>query len=231
MKIVAVNGSPRLGKGNTALLLNSFIEGMEDAGAEVELFYASRMTIKPCGCGSMRCWYATPGECPMRDDLEWLYPKLKAADALVLATPVYIPLPGAMQNLLNRLCPLIEPYLDFPHGRTRARLREDVHFRKIVLVSTSGWWELGNFDTVVRIVQELAEDASVEFAGALLRPHAFIMKADGALTPAGEAVLAAARSAGDELIHEGRMNPHTLDAISRPLISEEALRERYNRWI
>lgn len=127
--------------------------------------------------------------------------------------------------------PLIEPYLDFSHGRTRARLREDVHFRKIVLVSTSDWWEKDNMNTVVHIVQELAENASVEFSGALLRPHAFIMKADGALTPAGEAVPAAARSVGDELIREGWMTPHTPDAISPPLISEEALRERYNRWI
>ena len=81
--------------------------------------------------------------------------------------PVYIPLPGAMQNVINRLCPLIEPRLEFRQGRTRARFRDDVNIRKIVLVSTGGWWEKENFDTVVRIVEELAEAASVEFGGSI----------------------------------------------------------------
>jgi hypothetical protein len=92
-----------------------------------------------------------------------------------------------------------------------------------VLVATSGWWEIENFDTVVRVVKELAEDASIEFAGAVLRPHASMMKVDGRITKDGEAVLDAVRRAGNELVKEGRMNQETLKTISRPLISEEEL--------
>ena len=77
-----------------------------------------------------------------------------------------------MQNIINRLCPLLDPVLEFRKGRTRATIRKDVRIRTIVLVSASGWWEKGNFGTVVRIVKELAEDASVKFGGAVLRPHA-----------------------------------------------------------
>jgi hypothetical protein len=102
-----------------------------------------------------------------------------------------------------------------------------VGIRKIVLVSTSGWWEKGNFGTVVRIVEELAEDANVEFAGAVLRPHASLMKRKGELTQDGEAVLKAARRAGYELVNEGAMTVETLEAISRPLISQEELWRRY----
>jgi multimeric flavodoxin WrbA len=230
-KAMAINGSPRLEKGYTALLLNAFIEGMTEAGCEVELFYASRLKVKPCACGEMYCWYSKPGECCFKDDMQMLYPKLKEADTLVLATPVYIPLPGAMQDVINRLCPLIEPLLETREGRTRVRFRDDVKIQRIALLCTGGWWEVDNMATVLRIAEELAEDASVPFAGAVLRPHAFLMRDKGELTADGRAVLEAARRAGHELVNEGAMAEETLAAVSRPLISEDELRERYNQWL
>jgi len=80
----------------------------------------------------------------------------------------------------------------------------------------------------VRITEELAKDASVEFAGAVLRPHAFLMKEKGKLTKDGETVLNAVKRAGYELIEEGKMNKETLETISRPLVSEKELWRRYN---
>ncbi len=228
-RVIAVNGSPRADKGNTATVLIPFIQGMKDAGSDVELVHVSRLTIKPCACGEMYCWYTKAGECCIRDDMQSLYPRLRAADTLVLATPVYIPLPGEMQNLINRLCPLAEPYLETRQGRTRARFREDVDIRRIVLVSTGGWWEMGNFGTVVRIAEELAENTSVEFAGAVLRPHAFLMKREGELTPEGQGIVKALRRAGLELVLEGVISEEVLDVIGHPLISQEELRDLYNR--
>jgi multimeric flavodoxin WrbA len=227
-KAVAINGSPKMERGNTAMILTPFIEGMREAGSDVELFYASRLKVKPCACGELYCWNEKPGECCIQDDMQLLYPKLREADILILATPVYIPLPGEMQNVINRLCPLLDPYLEFREGRTRARFRQDVGIRKIVLVSTGGWWEKANFERVVRITEELAEDASVEFAGAVLRPHAFLMKKKGELTKDGEAVLNAVRRAGNELVKKGVMSKETLEMISRPLISQEELWRRYH---
>jgi len=202
---------------------------MIDAGSDVELFYARRLKVKPCTCGEMYCWYKKAGECCIKDDMQLLYPKLREAYILIFATPVYIPLPGEMQNIINRLCPLVEPFLETCQGRTRARFHKQVKIRKIVLVSTGGWWEKANFETVVRITEEFARDVSVEFAGAVLRPHAFLMKEKGKLTKDGEAILNAVKRAGYELVKEGGMNKETLETVSRPLISEEKLRCRYNK--
>lgn len=218
-KAVAIHGSPRMERGNTAMVLNPFIEGMMDAGSDIELFYASRLKVKPCACGKMYCWTEMPGECCIKDKMQLLYPKLREADILILATPVYIPLPGDMQNIINRLCPLLDPVFEFRKGRTRARFRKDVRIQSIALVSTSGWWEKGNFGTVVRIVKEIAEDASVKFAGAVLRPHASLMRQGGELTQDGRVVLDAVRRAGYELTKDGVMRQETLAMISRPLIS------------
>lgn len=217
MKVLAFNGSPKMDKGNTALILNPFLEGMRETGAEVELFYTRKLKISPC-TGELLCWNEKPGQCYISDDMQLLYPKLRKTDILVLATPVYVPLPGEMQNLVNRLVPLMDPVLEMRAGRTRARFRQDVKINKIVLVSTCGWWEKGNFGTVLRIAEELAEDVSVEFAGAVLRPHAHFLREDNEKT---RNVLKAAKQAGYQLVKEGRMSPETLKVVSRELISLE----------
>jgi len=223
-KVVVINGSARMKKGNTARVLAPFLDGMKEAGADVELFYAKQPNIKPC-MGEFYCWDEKPGVCYQKDDMQMLYPKLREADVLVLAMPVYIPLPGDMQNLINRLCPLIEPILVWRDGRTRAKFHDDVKIRKIVLVSTCGWWEMGNFGTVLRIAEEIAKDAGVEFAGAVLRPHAYHMSEN---TEKTKKVNEALRKAGYELVKSGRIPKNLLEAISQPLVSEEEYRRSLN---
>ena len=119
VKVIVFNGSARMEKGNTALVLAPFLDGLKHAGATVELFYSKKLNVKPCS-GELSCWHNTPGRCYIQDDMQKLYPKLRQADILVLATPVYLPLPGEMQNMINRLVPLIEPILEFKDNRTRA---------------------------------------------------------------------------------------------------------------
>ena len=216
-KVVAISGSLRMENSNTSRILTPFLEGMKEAGASVELFYAKRLNVKPCA-GELYCWNKKPGQCHINDDMQLLYPKLYDADILVFATPVYIPLPGEMQNLINRLVPLLDPVLKRRNGRTRVRFHTDVKINKIALVSASGWWEIGNFGTVLRIIKEFAEDASVEFAGALLRPHAHFMTKN---TEKAEEILEAAKRVGYQLVKEGRMSKDLLETISQPLISEE----------
>ncbi|MEI6308940.1 MAG: flavodoxin family protein [bacterium] len=227
-KAIVINGSPQAEKGNTARILAPFIEGMEAGGAQVELFHAGRLEIKPCS-GELHCWYEEPGLCIHPDGMQALYPLLRQAETLVLATPVYIPLPGEMQNFLNRLCPLLEPVLETRDGRTRARFHSDVAITRIALVVTSGWWEVGNCDTVVRIAREIAADAGVEFAGALLRPHVHLIWKRGEPTKEGQAVLEAVRKAGQELIKSGAMSRETLSAVGQPLCGQEEYLQASNR--
>ncbi|KPK72471.1 iron-sulfur flavoprotein [candidate division WOR_3 bacterium SM23_60] len=228
MKAVAINGSPRKDKGNTGMILNAFIQGMKDAGAEVEIFYTKNLKPKPC-TGEMKCWWETPGECYIKDNMQKVYPVLREADTLILATPVYIPLPGEMQIVINRLCPLAKPLLETRGGRTRGRLHDNVMLRKLVLVSTGGWWEKENLDTVVRIAEEIAENMSIEFSGAVLRPHAFLMKKKGELTEDGAAIIDVVTKAGYEFVKNGRLGDDILETVRRPLISQEELLQRYNK--
>lgn len=48
MNVLAINGSARMEKGYTAMILTPFLEGMKEAGAQVELFYAKQLNINSC---------------------------------------------------------------------------------------------------------------------------------------------------------------------------------------
>jgi multimeric flavodoxin WrbA len=211
-------------KGHTQKILTSFLEGMEKADATVETIFAKRYKIRPC-LGDFQCWFEKVGQCIQNDDMEKLYPMLREADILVLAIPIYFPLPGEIQNLLNRLMPLVEPILEFRDGRTRAKFHDDVKISKIVLVSTGGWWEKENMKILVDFAEHMARDASVEFSGSLLRPHAFLMEK---YKEKADEILNAAKNAGTQLIKEGKISQDTLDIISQPLQSEKELRDWYN---
>ena len=223
--VLAINGSARMEKGDTQKILPAFLDGMKDAGATTETLFAKRHKIRPC-LGDFQCWFEKVGQCIQKDDMEQLLPKFREADILVLAIPIYFPLPGEIQNMLNRLMPLIEPLLEFHDGRTRAKFHDDVKISKIVLVSTGGWWEKENMTLIVDFVDHMAKDSNVEFSGSLLRPHAFLMKQ---YEEQAAEILDAAKKAGVQLIKDGKMSEDNLDVISKPLLPEKDLRELYNK--
>lgn len=218
-KVVAVSGSPRMDNGNTALILTPFLEGMREAGAEVELFYTKKLKIRPCQ-GQWRCVFQTPGECFQNDDMRMLHPKLLEADIWVFATPLYVSgMTGPLKNLIDRiLIPLGESELELRGGDTRHAIKDDVKRGKIVLVSNCAYWKLDNFDLLIGQVEALAEHAEWKYAGALLRPHGEVMKPMMERGVAIDDIFEVSREAGRQMIKKGRMQPETLKAVSRVLV-------------
>ena len=86
-RVLGLLGSPRK-KGNSAALAAAAARGAESAGAEVETIYLNGLKISPCqACGS--CRKAERSGCAQDDDMQVLYPKIMAADAFIIASPVY----------------------------------------------------------------------------------------------------------------------------------------------
>jgi multimeric flavodoxin WrbA len=86
-KVLIVMGSPRM-KGNSIALAHRVADGATDEGAEVESFYLHKMKIKPCTACDV-CQSDIAKDCNIKDDMQQLYPKLRQADALVIACPIY----------------------------------------------------------------------------------------------------------------------------------------------
>ncbi len=230
MKVLAINSSPKMDKGNTARILNPFLEGMKEAGAEVDLFYTRKLNIKPC-TGEFNCWFKTPGECYIDDDMKLLYPKIEEADVLVFASPLYVDaVNGPMKNLFDRMLPGIQPFVELRDGRSRHPVRGTPKNQKMVLVSNSGFWEMENFDPLIVHMDAFCKNGSFEFAGALLRPHGEAMQSMLEMgAPIGD-IFKAAKDAGRQLVKEGLMSKETLDIISRELLPHDMYIQYGNQY-
>jgi len=214
MKVLAINGSPHMGEGNTAMILNPFLEGMRENGSDVEIFYTRKLKIGACN-GDLSCWFKNPGICSQIDDMQMLAPKLKEADVIVWASPVYYAgLTGPLKNLMDRQLP---NHMQGEHGAKK---------QKIVLVSTCGAWELSMFDPMLMQMKAIytRPDGSNDFAGALLRPMAEGVKemVKAGETELVEGIFQAAREAGRQLAKEGTISEELQKKVSRVLMPRDA---------
>jgi multimeric flavodoxin WrbA len=231
MKIVAINSSPNMGKGNTALVLDPFLEGTRQAGAEVEIFYTKELKINPCQ-GEFNCWYKSPGKCFQQDDMEMLLPKLAKADILVLATPVYVDgVSGPMKNLLDRTLPLLHPLFELRDGHCRHPRQGRASGDKLVLISNCGFWEKDNFEPMLVHMEALCKNAGREFVGALLRPHGPALRAMVEMGAPVDDIFEAAKEAGRQLVEDGRMSLQTLNVVSRDLMPLEMYVQTVNQRV
>lgn len=114
MKVVVVSGSPRSG-GNTAKFARLFAEELGKAASasagqprcaetcELELVDLARRRVEPC-LGCRLCFDRGEAACPRKDDLLPIYVAISSADALVLASPVYVDdASGLMKHWIDRM--------------------------------------------------------------------------------------------------------------------------------
>lgn len=85
MKVLILNGSPRL-NGNTTAAVNEMVKVFEAEGIETDVVRVGTEAVRGCiACG--QC--GTLGKCVFDDCVNEIAPKLAEADGLVLASPVY----------------------------------------------------------------------------------------------------------------------------------------------
>jgi multimeric flavodoxin WrbA len=105
MKLVAIMGS-RNPKGQTARAADALIEGVREAGWEAEQAFLPDLAVERCRQCDERGWGTcrSEGQCVIDDDFSGLADKVRAADAVVFATPVYFgDLSESMRAFTDRL--------------------------------------------------------------------------------------------------------------------------------
>lgn len=118
-KIVILNGSPRR-NGNTSALVKAFTEGATGAGNEVTEFFLGGMEIHGCkGCFGGHSSQACP--CVQKDDMDKIYPAVREAEVVVLASPLYYwNMSGQIRIAIDRLFALEEGDGNLLRGHERA---------------------------------------------------------------------------------------------------------------
>lgn len=227
-KILAIDGSPSGEKGNTALLLDRFLAGTADAGAEVQRVSAYKMRVERCS-SRMRCWYSTRGSCIHKDDMLELLDRMADADCWVLSTPVHVGgMTEGMVRVMERTMPLLSPYFEVRDGRTRHVVAPGAEQKLTVLVSTCGLYEEAALGPLVSQVADFSQSHNRRFAGALIRPHGLALKFMQANGYDVDDVLNAAHAAGAELVRTGTMSEDTLRKVRKPLMTQEEFVQMMN---
>ena len=125
MKVLAFNGSPRK-EWNTAGLAKSALEGAASQGAATELVHLYDLDYKGCtSCFACKLKGGKSyGRCVLKDGLTPYFQKAAEADALVLASPVYLgTATGEMRSFLERLLFPFYTYTDPPATLFPKRIR------------------------------------------------------------------------------------------------------------
>ncbi|MFZ5451783.1 MAG: NAD(P)H-dependent oxidoreductase [Thermodesulfobacteriota bacterium] len=99
-QVVALNGSPHEGFGNTSQLIAMLKEHLAGEGFGLEEIFLNQQQIEYCtGCGVC----IEKGACWIRDDHKGVVKKLLDADAVILASPVYFRhVTAQMKTFLDR---------------------------------------------------------------------------------------------------------------------------------
>lgn len=157
MNIVSFLGSPRK-NGNTAVLLNKVLEGiLSGHKVQNEIVFLQDKNIKPCmGCGT--CKKNEEKSCVIDDDMKDILEKIKKADLIVVATPIYWWGVTAQTKLL----------VDRLYGLDFSDKSLNIPDKKVLLLMTYGG-ELPNSgpETVENNFKEICEYINVGMAGVL----------------------------------------------------------------
>ena len=118
-KVLIISTSLR-GKSNSEILAKECEKGARDAGHDVEFLSLRGKDIRFCiGCLSCQ----KTGSCVLKDDVPEIMAKVKAAEVVIFATPIYYyEMSGQMKTLLDRLNPLYD---------------SDYCFRDIYMIATA----------------------------------------------------------------------------------------------
>ena len=86
MKVLIINGSPRVG-GNTTLALSQMIDIFKENKIEVDYVQVGNMDIR--GCIACAACHNGRENCVIDDIVNELAPRFEACDGMVIASPVY----------------------------------------------------------------------------------------------------------------------------------------------
>lgn len=100
MKVLLLNGSPHK-NGTTAAALGEVAKTLNEEGVETEIIQVGHLKLNGC----LGCYACTDlGKCVIDDQVNMIAEKFKAADGLIVGSPVHYAAPaGTLICLLDRL--------------------------------------------------------------------------------------------------------------------------------
>lgn len=220
MNLLAINGSPKGKNSHTEHLFQAFLHGAEQAGALTEAIYLKDKKINHCqGCFS--CWGQTPGICVHEDDMSELVQKLRYADILVMATPLYnYTVSGLMKDFMDRSLPLSLPYVyRYGDGYAHPSRFNDQPCTKVILISNCGFPSRQYFSGILETFRLWCSGPYRTLAGSILCSAGPLLGIEPA-RPFIQWYLDACEKVGQEIVERGKMSDKTRAILERELLDD-----------
>lgn len=232
MKITAFNGSPRAENSNTHAMVEEFLRGAEEAGAEVENVFLAKKKIEHC-IGCFKCWADGSGGCVVKDDMSELLPKYLASDIAVFATPLYVDnVTGIMKDFMDRLIPLGDPHLE-PDEAGETRHRGGAKGSPdIIVISNCAFPEQSQFQVLHHLFQRVARSYHSQVAAEIYRSEGSVLHdPPAALKPVVWKYRKLLKRAGREVAENLSISDETASLLEKPLVPpDQYIADANRRW-
>jgi multimeric flavodoxin WrbA len=161
MNILIMNGS--LSGSAIESRVSEIMTMVSEKGHSVKELLLREMNYSPCR-GCFNCWVKTPGLCVFKDDGDILCREALNADIVLLASPLIMGYPSALtKNALDRIIPLIHPYLEDVGGEVHHMKRYKKYPALALLLERSE----DSDDEDIEIVKEIFERAALNLQSSL----------------------------------------------------------------
>lgn len=232
-KILVLNGSPKKERSGSLKLARAFVEGLSEHGDyETEVVHISALNIKPC-LGCLTCWAREDATCVIQDDdIPALRKKIEDADIVILSAGLFFfGLPGTVKVMIDRLLGMVNPYYGKPipadgtslHGATKPHPG-----RRFVLISSCAWIERDVVYASVFTQLDMILGKGKYLALTTPQMNAIMYHAGGRRLAKKQADY---KKAGAEYAATGTVSQETIEALARPMFSDEVYQMFYeNIW-
>lgn len=220
MKVLILNGSPKLEKSNTLNVTNAFVSGFPE-GTEVKRIDIYTKEIKPCR-GCFACWASPDGICAIKDDMPEILAAIKEADVIIESFPLYFyGMPSQLKAVTDRCLALAEPYMGAKSddGQTFNKLRDPSIFdKKFIAISSCGYVELEPVYPALLTQYDLICGGREKYTAILCAMGEVFMT--GMAKRQIRAYLDSIKKAGEEYCANGfEISAETMRKISIPILS------------
>lgn len=166
MKIVVINGSPKGKNSNTNVMVQAFLKGAQEAGAETLSIFLSEKEIKHCkGCHI--CWTKGPGQCVTNDDMLGVLSSMGGANIIAFATPVYFEnISGMLKVFMDRMTMIGSPHSqkDIEENVQEFKSSETL-IPKLMMISNCGFPDRDEFQVISLWIKRVAQKMHMELIG------------------------------------------------------------------
>lgn len=219
-RVLVLSCSPRTSRGATHYLTEKLIEGMEQAGAAVDVLFPASMNIHPC-VGCFQCFLKDTDECVYQDDMNIISEKLGNCDLLLWATPIYLySCTTAMKIVMDRLFCRSDPHFVMLKDKLSHPKKKKISYYQ-ALFATAGLCDMDVFEPLHRLFHIYGVHTGFKLISEIFRPSAMTFLMDDVQNIKKDKAIEGLIQGGRELVLKKSISRATKKEIERTLYPTE----------